>query len=166
VADDQGKPVLKLGLKRLDGGELVLDDPLLSRAALVKALGDEAHAYLGQGRVRRLARGARLYGEGEPARSVFLLLRGEVAILAGDAATAVPAVTLAPGDVFGAGAALGGSTRRVSAAATSEAEVLELPASALTPLAGARPEVGAALEAARKRCEGAAGDLEDFLDRW
>lgn len=166
MSDDPNKPVVRLGLKHLDGGELVLDDPLLSRVALVRALGDAARTHLGQGRVRRLARGARVYGEGDDAASVFLLLRGEVTILAGEAASAVPAVHLAPGDVFGAGAALGAGERKVAAAASAEVEVLEIPAGVLAPLAGSDPAVKAALEAARKRCEGAAGDLEDFLDRW
>jgi len=166
MSDDEGTPVVRVGLKRLDPAAMVLEDPVLSRAALVRALGEGARALLSAAAVRRLASGAKLFDRGDAAGSVYFLAHGEIAVLSGEAASVVPATQLAPGDVCGAGAALEGAPRAATVVAASVVDVIEIPVAVLRPLVESSAELRAVLEEARRRSEGAAGDLEAFLDRW
>lgn len=165
-SDDTGTPVVRVGLQKLDPVRLVLEDPVLSRSALVRALDDAASEVLSHAEVRRVPVGGRLVGVGEEADRVFLVLKGRVTLLTGVGSEAVAAAELSPGDLCCAAAALEGRLGEETAVAAEAVDVAILDAGRLRRLAGERPAVAEVLASARDREAGAAEDLAAFLDRW
>ncbi|RMG10841.1 MAG: cyclic nucleotide-binding domain-containing protein [Deltaproteobacteria bacterium] len=163
---DDSKPILRLGLKRLDPVTLVSSDPVLRRSPFVVALGAGREEILRGGGARRLAKGMRLWGPGDEAREVLLVAAGTVQVFAKDGAQAVPALELGAGEVVGASAALGHRQRSCVVVCASEVDAIVWEGVDLALLAHTDPKVAGVLEEAARREEEAADELSAFLDRW
>jgi CRP-like cAMP-binding protein len=87
--------------------------------------------------------GDRIYGEGEPADALFVVLEGEIAIAMGPASTRVG--TVSPGECLGEISLLLGGLHTASAVATSPVEVGVFRHAELLDLVRRRPDIGVVL---------------------
>lgn len=90
---------------------------------------------------RELAPGERLFAQGDPGRSIYLLQRGSVSVL--DHASGQRFVSFSPGMCFGETAVLDGRGRTAHARADVPSTVLELPAALLAEIEREQPAVAA-----------------------
>ncbi len=164
MADEES--VVRMNLARVDAATVVQREPLLDRSELLRALGTSRDPLLALCGVRRYALGSTIYVNGSEPDRVFLLARGEVAILSSHGANATPLASLHQGDCFGAGAALDPPVRAVTARAVTTVDLVELPADRLRQIAGKVPAVVKVLRETHQRLAGAKTELDDFLDRW
>ncbi len=165
-----GKPVVRIELKRADVAELVNGDPVLKLSAFVSALGPGADAVLRAGTPLRVAAKGLLFAQGQPGHSVFFVLRGEVRLVARNEGSddAFDVGAAHPGGFVGEAEVLGGGGMRAfSAVADTAVEALELPRVSLTSAKGELPAVlQAVLEEARKTRAASLSEMNDFLNRW
>jgi predicted N-acetyltransferase YhbS len=116
----------------------------IHRATLFQGLTDDQ-----AGRVARVGTfavfhpGDRIYGEGEPADALFVVLEGEIAIAMGPASTRVG--TVSPGECLGEISLLLGGLHTASAVATSPVEVGVFRHAELLDLVRRRPDIGVVL---------------------
>ena len=94
-------------------------------------------------RERRLAAGVRLFGEGEPGLSLYVLTEGSISVV--DPRRGQRFATLSPGMCFGETALLDGGGRSADAVADVASVVHELTKDALGPLQRDEPELAAQL---------------------
>jgi len=166
---DEGAPVpvVRLELKRIDLRELLRIDDLLRTAPLFKALGPETTEHLVKvAATRRLAAGQSVYREGEAGDSLFLVLRGEVALSHGTGDQAVEQCRIQKGDFFGEEEVLATRKRTCNATAAGPADLVEFPHAELARACQTLPAVRTLLAAARDARARAREELSDFLDRW
>ncbi len=163
---DESKPILRLGLKRLDPVELVMGDALLRRSPFIRALGAERDSVLRASAVRRLSAGMRVWGPGDRAREVLFIVAGRLQVCVKDGAEAIAAAELTAGELAGAGAVMGRQDRGHVVVCASDADVLVWDAAELALLAHVDPGLAAVFEQAAQREEQAADELGEFLDRW
>jgi CRP/FNR family transcriptional regulator, dissimilatory nitrate respiration regulator len=117
---------------------------LVRRAPLLAGLGEERLCELLAGSfMRRAGRGALLYGQGEEATRLYLVLGGWVRLFRGapDGQDSTVAL-LGPGESAGELAILNGGRYLFSAAAATEARLLHVPASGLAERLRSDPELG------------------------
>lgn len=116
----------------------------IENAELFRALTREQLARIrGQLRERRFARQRRLFFEGEPAESLWLLRRGQVRLYKASASGRVTTLeTLGPGQIFGAISALDQETYPASAEAVTGGAAWCLPRSTLLRLLAEQPLLG------------------------
>lgn len=116
----------------------------IEKAELFRALAPEQLArFRGQLRERRFARQRRLFFEGEPAESLWLLRRGQVRLYKASASGRVTTLeTLGPGQIFGAISALDQETYPASAEAVTGGAAWCLPRSTLLRLLAEQPHLG------------------------
>lgn len=159
--------MVRVDLKRADAAELVHEDVVLASSALVRALGPRAPAVLSQGVVRRYADRVVIFQRGEEGSSLYLVLAGEVRLLARRDADSVELDLVEKGDVFGEDEALvGAPIRGASALAHGEVDLVELPRRALL-LQGRLPaELGRMLEGVRRARQRTLDEMTEFLNRW
>lgn len=132
------------------GGDTRLSpEQLLRRVDLFDALNDEDFADLVRGlKLRRVPAGQTLVREGEPGRSLFVLVEGLLDVEARDARGGVrPLARLGPGGVVGEISLLTGSPRTASVTARTDAEVYEIDADAFRPVLERRPALAEELSA-------------------
>ncbi len=165
--ESDGRPVLKVGLRRMELSELLASEPALCGCELVRALDAPALTELcASAVVRRYPDGATVYAAGEAGGALFLVLRGEARLVVGRGENAVEVVAQR-GEVFGEHEAQGcAAVRRAAALARGELDAAELP----------QPAVRVALERSallrqylvRLDAERAArcNELSEFLKRW
>ncbi len=116
----------------------------IEKAELFRALTTEQLARIrGQLRERRFARQRRLFFEGQPAESLWLLRRGQVRLYKASASGRVTTLeTLGPGQIFGAISALDQETYPASAEAVTGGAAWCLPRSTLLRLLVEQPQIG------------------------
>jgi CRP/FNR family transcriptional regulator len=116
----------------------------IEKAELFRALAPEQLARIrGQLRERRFARQRRLFFEGEPAESLWLLRRGQVRLYKASVSGRVTTLeTLEPGQIFGAISALDQEIYPASAEAVTEGAAWCLPRSTLLRLLAEQPQLG------------------------
>ena len=104
---------------------------------------------IARSRIRQLARGERLFEEGDDGRSAYLVLRGSLSILRSLGAGQVTAVALrGAGEWVGELALLDGGARSASAVADSACSALEIPRDVFEALLRRHPQLGVELAAA------------------
>lgn len=103
-------------------------------------------AIAGRVRARRLARGAFLFREGEPAESVNLLAEGRIKVIreTSDGQEVILRL-IQPGEIFGGEGGWGGPAYPASAVAGEEAVVLQVSASEFRELLSAYPDFALSL---------------------
>jgi CRP-like cAMP-binding protein len=102
--------------------------------------------------------GTELVHEDGADASLFIIVAGEVEVVAGDPKHGKHIATLGPGDFFGEMALLTGERRAATVRAVSDVTVLEITAAAIAPFLDASPElVGRFAEVLHRR--------QDELDR-
>lgn len=160
--------VIKLELKRVDLPELLKFDEMLGTAPVFKACGPQGTArLLAVAQTRRHADGQVIFAEGSPGTSLFVVLRGEVAIGRGQGAEAVEVCTVRKGEFFGEAEVLGPSTNRgTTAIARGQVDVAEFPQSEVAALLKAHFELYGLLRETRDERAKAKDELNDFLNRW
>ena len=116
----------------------------IEEAELFRALAPEQLARIrGQLRERRFARQRRLFFEGEPAESLWLLRRGQVRLYKASMSGRVTTLeTLGPGQIFGAISALDQETYPASAEAVTGGAAWCLSRSTLLRLLAEQPHLG------------------------
>jgi len=114
----------------------------LAQNALLAGLPGEALATLTRLLAqRRLEAGERLFAEGDPGDTIYLLTEGSVSVL--DRARGQRFVSFSPGMCFGETAVLDGGGRTADARADEASTVFELPAALLQALQREQPAVAA-----------------------
>jgi len=171
AADPKSNAVIRVELKRVDLLELLSLDPLLGKATLFTAVGAEDTRKLAAAATpRRFGPGQAIFGEGSAGNSLFLVLRGEVALSRQQGGTSVEICTLQKGEFFGEAEALGpASVRSQSAAAAASAgtaDVAELPQALVAQLTRKHLALYALLRETRDARAKAKDELADFLNRW
>lgn len=159
--------VVRVELKRADAAELVKQDALLCSADVIQAMGDRADEVLGKGVVRRYADRVIVFQKGEEGDSLFLVLAGEVRLIARKGSDSVEIETVNKGGILGEGEALKGAVvRGASALANGAVDLVELPREAL--LVGGRmpPLLRGALEGVHRSRQKTLDEMTDFLNRW
>lgn len=154
-------------LKRADAAELVKRDSVLCSSDVIQAMGGRADEVLGQGVVRRYADGVIVFQKGEEGDSLFLVLAGEVRLIARKGSDSVEIETVNKGGVFGEGEVLKGAVvRGASALANGAADLVELPREALL-VGGRMPSpLRGALEGLHRNRQKTLDEMTDFLNRW
>jgi CRP-like cAMP-binding protein len=101
--------------------------------------------------------GTTVFSAGDPAEALYVVLSGRVSILDGERALA----DIEPGDVFGEMALLAETTRRRSARAASDSELMVLPRESFLRLLERSPEIASEFRstAERRRRAAEATDL-------
>jgi SulP family sulfate permease len=132
-----------------DQGAQASDEPVAARDnALLRGL-DAAAVDLLLARMRTLVlpAGATLFHQGDPADSVYLVLRGSVSIVATaeEPGRRQRFVSLSPGTLFGEMAMLDGAGRTADAIADTACELMQLGAADLAQLATSHPQIAATL---------------------
>jgi len=159
--------VVRVELKRADAAELVRQDPVLSSSGVIKAMGVRVDEVLARGVSRRYADRVVVFQAGEEGNSLFLVLAGEVRLVARRDADSVQLEVVNKGGVLGEGEALHNSAvRSASALANGPADLVEIPREAL--LVGGRvpPGLRVALEGVHLRRQKTLDEMTDFLNRW
>ncbi|MFZ5441931.1 MAG: Crp/Fnr family transcriptional regulator [Myxococcota bacterium] len=156
-------PVLKVELKRVTVPELVSADPVLAASPAVKLLGVPL---LSQGTLRRFADRSVLMQQGEEGDSLFVVLVGEVRVLARRDHDSVELGVAQRGDVVGVSEARAGGARRCSVVAQGQVDVVELPRALLLSGATLPPALDAFLSHEERRRAQALDEMSDFLNRW
>ncbi len=163
----ENTPVLKVEVRRADVVQLVMDDELLRRSALVRAMADDAKAVLKMGTGRRYRNQATVFAQADPGASLFLVLNGEARLFARNGADTVELGAAGKGDVFGEDGVLGESpVRTFSAVALGEVDAVELPREAIIKCGSERPALLSYLDEVRVKRQKARDELSDFLGRW
>lgn len=163
----ESSPLVRVELKRADAAELVSRDPVLASSEVVLAMGSRAQEVLAQGIVRRYADRVVVFQAGEEGDSLFVVLAGEVRLLARRDADTVELGVVSKGGVFGEAEVLTGSAvRHGSALAHGEVDLVELPRAALV-VGGAVPSLlRAMLAGVLKGRQRVLDEMTDFLNRW
>ena len=136
-----GKPVIKVGLKRIHLDERVFGDEVLKTAPLVELLGPSVMRHVLAGSTgKRFCDGARVFVEGDAGDALFFVLKGEARLVTGAGPDAVEFATVTPGEVMGEREALGEcSQRSCSALSVGDLEVVEIPRALLAQCLGKFP---------------------------
>ncbi len=163
--------VIRVELKRVDFQELLSLDPLIGKATLFAAIGPEdTRRLVAAATPRRFGPGQAIFGEGSEGSSLFLVLRGEVALSRAQGDTTVEIGEVAKGEFFGEAEALGPSTARAQTATAApgagSVDVAEFPRSVVAQLAQKYVALYALLRDARDARAKARDELADFLKRW
>lgn len=160
-------PVVKVELKRADPAELIAGNPVLSGAALVKALGLRSKAVLSNAVIRRFPDKAVLMQQGEEGSSLFFVLAGDARLFARRDTDSAELGVAHAGDVLGEGELLAGQGgRRCSAVALGQIDVVELPRAGLLVDGKLPPPLASMLEAVKQGRMKALDEMSDFLNRW
>ncbi|MFZ5471221.1 MAG: cyclic nucleotide-binding domain-containing protein [Myxococcota bacterium] len=161
-------PVTRVGVRRVDAAELVLQDEVLNKCVLVTALGPErAGALLRLGLARRYPDKAVVFRQEEGGDSLFLVLRGETRLFVREGSDSIELGAVSKGEVFGEGEVLSeGGVRSSSVIAASELDVLELPRKRVREAAEDCPELLVQLQALRDKRQAALEEMASFLNRW
>ncbi|MGI5862737.1 MAG: cyclic nucleotide-binding domain-containing protein [Myxococcales bacterium] len=165
MADDQG---IKLELKRVDLQEWVKLDEMLGMAPLFTAMGPASTSLLlSKATTRRYQPGELVFQEGTPGNSLFMVLRGEVALGRGNGDKAVEICTVRKADFFGEGEVLGPEVNRsYSATAVGQADLAEFAYADIYAMSKKHFQVYGLLRETRDARAKANDELNDFLDRW
>ncbi len=158
-------PVTRVELRRATLVEIVQSDELLRSCALLRSLSaGEAGRLLGGSVARRFPGGAAVYREGDEGQSMFLVLRGDVALSTG---ANVVFATARKGDLFGEGELVTQRTFRASSAvAVGDADVVELPPPLLQEVGLANPRLVALVQQLHLGRHAATQEIADFINRW
>ncbi len=121
--------------------EAVGIDQALKRVDLFAALSDEHLALIGDScRVRRYRKRDRIFCEGDPGYTLYIIISGLIAIeRMGSDSAAVHIATRGPGDFFGELSMLDGEPRSADAAVIQDAQVLTLSHNSFMELIGNHP---------------------------
>jgi CRP-like cAMP-binding protein len=115
---------------------------LAANPFFAEVLGDDHIALLAR---RALAEdrpaGTELIREDESGSSLFIVVSGEVEVIAGDGGHGTPIARLGPGEVFGEMSLMTGAHRSATVRATTDVRVLEVTKMALAPILDASPEL-------------------------
>ena len=168
MAEDQGTPIVKLELKRVDLQEWVKIDEMLGLAPLFSAMGPASTSLLlSKASTRRFQPGEPVFREGTPGNSLFMILRGEVTLGRGEGDKAVEICTARKGDFFGEGEVLGPEVNRsYSASAVVQADLAEFGYADIYAMCKKHFQVYGLLRETRDARAKTNDDLNDFLDRW
>lgn len=160
--------VIRVGLRRIGAAELLEADAELRDCALVHAIPRPMRpAVFTDAVARRFPAGATLFGPGDASGAVYLLLKGEVRLVARNGAETVDFATAGKGQVIGESAALTSEAQRpYGASATTEVDVLEIPRAPLSEAARKVLDVHAYLADLRRAREAASSEMSDFFGRW
>lgn len=163
--------VIRVELKRVDLQELLSLDPLIGKATLFTSVGaEDARRLAAAATPRRFGPGQAIYGEGSEGDSLFLVLRGEVALSREQGDTTVEIGVVPKGEFFGEAEALGPSTSRAQSATAGPSagpvDVAEFPRAVIAPLARKHVALYALLRDARDARAKARDEIADFLKRW
>ncbi|MFO0597058.1 MAG: cyclic nucleotide-binding domain-containing protein [Myxococcaceae bacterium] len=160
---EESKSISKVDLKRLDLAEVVMKDPVIAAAPIVKLLG---RAPFSQSRLRRFSDKAVLMQQHDPGDSLFLVMAGEVRLLARKDKDTAELGTVHRGEVLGEGEAMHGGNRRCSAVAQGQVDVVEIPRSALLQGGALSPAMSKLLADVHAQRTKALDEMHDFLNRW
>jgi CRP-like cAMP-binding protein len=168
AGEPRSNGVIRVELKRVDLQELLSLDPLIGKATLFNAIGAaDTRRLVAAATPRRFGPGQAIYGEGSAGNSLFLVLRGEVALSRQQGGTSVEIAALQKGEFFGEDEALGpSSVRSQSAAASGTTDVAEFSQAHVTSLARKHLELYSLLRETRDARAKAKDELADFLNRW
>ncbi len=163
--------VIRVELRRVDLQELLAIDPLIGKATVFTAVGAvDTRRLVAAAVARRFGPGQAIFGEGSEGDSLFIVLRGEIALTRVQGETTVEIGAVPKGEFFGEAEVLGPSTSRAytaSAAPTAGlADVAELPHALVAQLAEKHVGLYALLRETRDARAKARDELADFLKRW
>lgn len=160
---EDSKSVAKVELKRAEVSDVLARDAVFASAPVVKLIGA---ATLGKGRLRRFSDKAVLFQQGEAGDSLMIVVAGEVRIFSRKDRDSVELGVVHKAEVLGEGSVLEGSTRKMSAVAQGQVDVLEVPRECLLGGGALAPGLVKLLSDVFQRRTRALDEMNDFLNRW